>query len=128
VDCHGSGLAFHKLEAFRKTLKVLVIVGELNARRDTMWLYAANSETWLRYQMNYSKPMAVMSMVGHILGLGDKHVMNTMLEQTSGRVVPIDFGGCFVSAQDRPYLLRYVMVAALGPTRSMECLPCIVSK
>jgi hypothetical protein len=123
VEYHGHSLAIHKLEAFRKTLNVPVIAGELNALRDMMWLYAPNSETWLRYQMNYSKSMAVMSMVGHILGLGDRHVMNMMLEQTSGRVVHIDFGDCFESAQDRPYYREFVpfrltrmMVAALGPT------------
>jgi FKBP12-rapamycin complex-associated protein len=88
-----------------------------------MWLYAPNSETWLRYQMNYSKSMAVMSMVGHILGLGDRHVMNMMLEQTSGRVVHIDFGDCFESAKGRlyfrefvPFRLTRMTVAALGPT------------
>ena len=36
-----------------------------------------------------------MSMVGYILGLGDRHPSNLMLDQISGRVLHIDFGDCF---------------------------------
>jgi hypothetical protein len=36
-----------------------------------------------------------MSMAGYILGLGDRHPSNIMIERTSGRVVHIDFGDCF---------------------------------
>lgn len=33
-----------------------------------------------------------MSMVGYILGLGDRHPSNLMLDKISGRVLHIDFG------------------------------------
>ena len=33
-----------------------------------------------------------MSMAGYILGLGDRHPSNLMLDRVSGRVVHIDFG------------------------------------
>ena len=35
---------------------------------------------------------SVMSMAGYILGLGDRHPSNLMLDRVSGRVVHIDFG------------------------------------
>jgi FKBP12-rapamycin complex-associated protein len=36
-----------------------------------------------------------MSMVGYILGLGDRHPSNLMLERNTGKVIHIDFGDCF---------------------------------
>jgi FKBP12-rapamycin complex-associated protein len=36
-----------------------------------------------------------MSMVGYILGLGDRHPSNIMLQRYSGNIVHIDFGDCF---------------------------------
>ena len=42
-----------------------------------------------------------MSMVGYILGLGDRHPSNIMLERHSGKIVHIDFGDCFEIAMRR---------------------------
>lgn len=36
-----------------------------------------------------------MSMVGYVLGLGDRHPSNLMIHRTSGKVIHIDFGDCF---------------------------------
>jgi len=40
-------------------------------------------------------------MVGHILGLGDRHPSNLLLERSTGKVVHIDFGDCFEVAMHR---------------------------
>lgn len=45
--------------------------------------------------------MACMSMVGYILGLGDRHPSNLMLDRLSGKIVHIDFGDCFEVAMKR---------------------------
>lgn len=34
-------------------------------------------------------------MVGYILGLGDRHPSNLMLDRSTGKVIHIDFGDCF---------------------------------
>jgi hypothetical protein len=36
-----------------------------------------------------------MSMVGYILGLGDRHPSNIMLDRNTGKITHIDFGDCF---------------------------------
>ena len=40
-------------------------------------------------------------MVGYVLGLGDRHPSNLMLDRKSGKVLHIDFGDCFEVAMQR---------------------------
>ena len=42
-----------------------------------------------------------MSMVGYILGLGDRHPSNILLDRSYGKIIHIDFGDCFESAMRR---------------------------
>ena len=46
-----------------------------------LWLKSRNSEVWLDRRTNYTRSAAVMSMVGYILGLGDRHPSNLMLDR-----------------------------------------------
>lgn len=57
-----------------------------------LWLNSPNSESWLERRANFTRSLAVMSMVGYILGLGDRHPSNIMLDRFSGKIVHIDFG------------------------------------
>ncbi|KAG2355693.1 atypical PIKK FRAP protein kinase [Suillus spraguei] len=66
-----------------------------------LWLKSANSEHWLERRATYTRSLAVNSMVGHILGLGDRHPSNLLLERTTGKVVHVDFGDCFEVAMHR---------------------------
>lgn len=51
-----------------------------------------------------------MSMVGYILGLGDRHPSNLMLDQRTGKVIHIDFGDCFeVCTQPKSYCYQYYL-------------------
>jgi FKBP12-rapamycin complex-associated protein len=85
-----------------------------------LWLKSKNSETWLERRTNYTRSLAVMSMVGYVLGLGDRHPSNLMLDRISGRVVHIDFGDCFEVAMHRekfpekiPFRLTRMLVNAM---------------
>lgn len=76
----------------------------------------------------YTVSLAVMSMVGYVLGLGDRHPSNIMIERTSGSVLHIDFGDCFEVAQERdlyrervPFRLTRVLVNAF-PVGGIEGL------
>ncbi|KAI5120260.1 hypothetical protein M0805_004596 [Coniferiporia weirii] len=66
-----------------------------------LWLKSLNSEHWLERRATYTRSLAVNSMVGHILGLGDRHPSNVLLERHTGKVVHIDFGDCFEVAMLR---------------------------
>ena len=61
-----------------------------------------------------------MSMVGYILGLGDRHPSNIMLDRFSGKIVHIDFGDCFEIAMRRekfpervPFRLTRMLIKAM---------------
>ncbi|KAF7309821.1 Serine/threonine-protein kinase TOR [Mycena indigotica] len=66
-----------------------------------LWLKSTNSEHWLERRASYTRSLAVNSMVGHILGLGDRHPSNVMMSRKTGKVVHIDFGDCFEVAMHR---------------------------
>lgn len=59
------------------------------------WLSSKSTEHWLEKRTVYQKSLAVMSMVGYVLGLGDRHPSNLLIDRETGRVVHIDFGDCF---------------------------------
>ncbi|CAI5758005.1 unnamed protein product [Candida verbasci] len=63
-----------------------------------LWLKSKSSEAWLDRRTTYTRSLAVMSMVGYILGLGDRHPSNLMLDRITGKVIHIDFGDCFEAA------------------------------
>jgi FKBP12-rapamycin complex-associated protein len=66
-----------------------------------LWLKSKSSEAWLGRRTNYTRSLATMSMVGYILGLGDRHPSNLMLDRITGKIVHIDFGDCFEVAMHR---------------------------
>ncbi|KAJ3878338.1 phosphatidylinositol 3-kinase [Lentinula edodes] len=66
-----------------------------------LWLKSQNSEHWLERRSSYTRSLAVNSMVGHILGLGDRHPSNILVERSTGKVINCDFGDCFEVAMTR---------------------------
>lgn len=111
---HLPGL--NKIEAFQYAL------GNTDGRDlgRVMWQRSLTSELWLERRLAYTRSLAVMSMVGYILGLGDRHPSNLMIDQVSGRVVHIDFGDCFEVAMTRdkfpervPFRLTRMLVKAM---------------
>lgn len=86
-----------KVEAFKYAL------GETTGQdlSRVLWLKSQDSEVWLDRRRNYTRSLAVMSMAGYILGLGDRHPSNLMLDRVSGKMVHIDFGDCFEVAMER---------------------------
>jgi tetratricopeptide (TPR) repeat protein len=79
-----------KVEVFTDALRRTT--GKGNDLYEILWLKSTNSEEWLERRTKYTRSLAVMSMVGYILGLGDRHPSNLMLDKLSGRVLHIDFG------------------------------------
>ncbi|KAI1337113.1 phosphatidyl inositol 3-kinase-like protein [Xylariaceae sp. FL0016] len=79
-----------------------------------------NPSTWFAARLRYTRSCAVMSMVGTILGLGDRHGENVLLEEGNGGVFHVDFnclfdkGLTFAQPEKVPFRLTHNMVAAMG--------------
>ncbi|TKA77849.1 hypothetical protein B0A55_05162 [Friedmanniomyces simplex] len=80
----------------------------------------SDPEIWFAARLRYARSAAVMSMVGHILGLGDRHGENILLQEGTGGVFHVDFNCLFDKGRtfDRPELvpfrLTHNMVDAMG--------------
>ena len=85
-----------------------------------LWLKSKTTDVWVERRANFTKSIAMMSIVGYILGLGDRHLANLLLDRISGKVVHIDFGDCFESTQMRnkfpekvPFRLTRMLTSAM---------------
>ena len=111
-----SGNFLSKVEVFKEALNETYGT-ELNT---VIWKKSKNCETWLNRRTNYSRSLAVMSIVGYILGLGDRHPSNLMMNRKTGKIIHIDFGDCFEVAMKRdkfpekvPFRLTRMLIKAL---------------
>ena len=67
-----------------------------------LWLKSRSSESWLERRTAYMRSLATSSVAGYILGLGDRHPSNLLLDRRTGEIIHIDFGDCFEIACHRP--------------------------
>lgn len=71
--------------------------------------------------MAYVRTTAVISIVGYILGLGDRHGENILFDSICGDTVHVDFnclfnkGETFDWPERVPFRLTHNMVSAMGP-------------
>ena len=75
---------------------------------------------WFNARLRFTRSCAVMSLVGHVLGLGDRHGENILVEETAGGAFHVDFnclfdkGATFECAERVPFRLTHNMVDAMG--------------
>ncbi|XP_049538761.1 serine/threonine-protein kinase ATR-like [Anopheles darlingi] len=80
-----------------------------------------NPHNWFQARSSYIKTTAVISIVGYILGLGDRHGENILFDSTNGDTVHVDFnclfnrGETFQIPECVPFRLTHNMVDAMGP-------------
>ncbi|KAJ0077716.1 hypothetical protein Patl1_36279 [Pistacia atlantica] len=87
-----------------------------------LWCASEGFKAFSSKLKRYAGSVAAMSMVGHILGLGDRHLDNILVDFSSGEIVHIDYNVCFDKGQRLkvpeivPFRLTQTIEAALGLT------------
>ncbi|KAJ4457012.1 putative Serine/threonine-protein kinase ATR [Paratrimastix pyriformis] len=72
-------------------------------------------DAWFEARRTFTRLTAAWSMVGYVLGLGDRHTDNILIDCTTGACIHIDFGMLF----DRGRSLRYPEVVPFRLTHNM---------
>eukprot|EP01064_Diplonema_japonicum_P035205 TRINITY_DN7550_c6_g1_i1.p1 TRINITY_DN7550_c6_g1~~TRINITY_DN7550_c6_g1_i1.p1 ORF type:complete len:2353 (+),score=402.44 TRINITY_DN7550_c6_g1_i1:273-7331(+) len=105
-----------KVEALESTLQAT----QSDDIHMMLWMKSVDASEWIERRSIFTRSNAMMSMVGYIIGLGDRHPGNLMFGY-DGKVVHIDFADCFESAMNRelypekvPFRLTNMMVRAMG--------------
>ncbi|XP_055380067.1 serine/threonine-protein kinase ATR [Condylostylus longicornis] len=81
----------------------------------------SNPHNWYQARTTFIQSTAVMSIVGYILGLGDRHGENILMDGQTGDAVHVDFNCLFNRAElfafpeKVPFRLTHNMVDAMGP-------------
>ena len=77
---------------------------------------------WYNSRLAYARTAAVMSIVGFVIGLGDRHGENILFDSVTGDTVHVDFnclfnkGEYFQTPERVPFRLTQNMVHAMGVT------------
>ncbi|OQU91030.1 hypothetical protein SORBI_3001G097200 [Sorghum bicolor] len=110
------------LDVKRKVLLELMNETPKQILWQEMWCASEGFRNFNSKVNRFSSSVAAMSIVGHMLGLGDRHLDNILMDFSNGDVVHIDYNICFDKGKRLkipeivPFRLTQTIESALGLT------------
>lgn len=114
---------------FHVSLFIFLLPSLPNVHCREIWCNSINAGSWWQATKNYSYSVAVMSIIGYIIGLGDRHLDNVLVDLNTGEVVHIDYNVCFEKGKTLrvpekvPFRMTPNIKTALGVTGVEVGLP-----
>ena len=108
-------------DVLRKVLGEFTAAAPRDLLSHELWATSADSHAAFAKTQAFARSAAVMSMVGYVIGLGDRHLDNVLLDLRSAELLHIDYSVCFERGlrlkvpETVPFRLTHSMQAALGP-------------
>ncbi|KAL6760911.1 hypothetical protein V8C86DRAFT_1010253 [Haematococcus lacustris] len=114
------------LEALRKVHASLARDAPAELLTRQLWLGCGSTARWWQRQRAFTASLAASSCMGYLLGLGDRHLDNILLDTESGQLVHIDFNVCFEKGlglrvpEVVPFRLTQALSSGLGAAGGAE--------
>ncbi|ORY07438.1 hypothetical protein K493DRAFT_273447, partial [Basidiobolus meristosporus CBS 931.73] len=108
------------MEVLRKVYSDLVSETPSTLLEKELWASCSTSSVWYRKSKSFVRSLAVMSVIGYIIGLGDRHLDNILIDFVQGEIIHIDYNICFEKGkrlripETVPFRLTQNFQAALG--------------
>ncbi|XP_044259527.1 DNA-dependent protein kinase catalytic subunit-like [Tribolium madens] len=98
LDAYGRAAMKYSREKTLVKFKTLVSMISWDVFRSTFLKLSSNTEGFFALRNNFIKSYAVMCASHWIVGVGDRHLSNSLICLNSGKVLSIDFGHAFGTA------------------------------
>ncbi|GAX80940.1 hypothetical protein CEUSTIGMA_g8375.t1 [Chlamydomonas eustigma] len=109
------------LDVLKKVLLQLVSEAPKDILSNELWCGSGSAAAHWHRKRKFGVSLAATSVVGYLLGIGDRHMDNILLDQESAELVHIDYNVCFEKGAKLripevvPFRLTQVLAVALGP-------------
>eukprot|EP01080_Neovahlkampfia_damariscottae_P000233 gene233-4479_t len=87
----------------------------------------ASNEAYFTIRNRFTRSVSTVNICSYILGIGDRHLENVLIDKTDGSIVAIDFGHAFGSGVENlgvpeivPFRLTRQITSLMGPLFSRE--------
>lgn len=116
------GSSGYPKDILKQVLKELMSESPKDIISKEIWYKSKNNADWWEKTKTYIKSVGVMSMIGYIIGLGDRHLDNILLDENTFEVIHIDYNICFEKGKELripevvPFRLTPIIYHAFGVT------------